>query len=146
MAHEGRQDEHRHHPSHEPTHAPSHDCECHCREWRFVATTLGRLLELVEVTHMDIHARFHALQQRLDTMDANIQAAFDRQNVTLTQLTDSITMEIAEIQALVAAIPGAGDPTEVVAAVDAATSRLDTLAESIRGVSDAVFPPATPPV
>ncbi|MEO7521508.1 MAG: hypothetical protein ABIW79_06790 [Gemmatimonas sp.] len=79
-------------------------------------------------------------------MDANIQAAFDRQNITLSQLTDSITMEIAEVKGMIAAIPGAGDPSEVVAAVDAATARLDTLGESIRGVSDAVFPPAEPTI
>jgi outer membrane murein-binding lipoprotein Lpp len=93
----------------------------------------------------------HQLRLEVRAMDAKTQAAFDKQNAKLdevaSEITSTLTTEIDEVKALVAALPGTNSD-EVVAAAEAVTTRLDNLKTAVKtsigGISDAVFPPATP--
>ena len=73
-------------------------------------------------------------------MDANIRAALDAQSAKIDDLTTAIVTEIDEVKAIIAGIPSAGDPAEIVSAINAANTKLDQLKAGVEGISDAVKP------
>ena len=78
---------------------------------------------------LDLHGDMRVLQDRLETFIQENHMALDpTTEEALQRVTDAITNEIEEIKTIV---NDSHDPTEI-------NQRLDALAQSVSGISDAV--------